>query len=88
VVLMAATPVDHGMGGLESSFGRVLVIGYLVGFMVVFCLMLAIMTIVVHGVPLVGGVFASVGVAVQAGIMGAVIAIGPWSARHERELYR
>jgi hypothetical protein len=49
--------------------------------------MLAIMTIVVHGVPVVGGVFAAVGVAVQAGIMGAVIAIGPWSARHDRDLY-
>jgi hypothetical protein len=76
------------MGGLEGSFGRVLVIGYVVGFAVVFVLMLAILTVVVHGVPLVGGVFASIAVAVQAGIMGAVIAIGPWSARHEREIYR
>jgi len=88
VVHMAASSSDHGFGSLDKSFGRVLVIGFLVGFVVVGGLMLAIMTIVVHGVPDVAALFAAFAVGVQAGIMGAVIAIGPWSARHERELYR
>ena len=85
---MAASDVDHGFSAADKSFARVLIFGYLVGFVVVTGLMLAIMTIVVHGVPDVAAFFAAVAVGVQAGIMGAVIAIGPWAARHERDLYR
>jgi hypothetical protein len=43
--------------------------------------------LVVHGVSTEAAVFAAAAVAFQAGIMGAVIGIGPWSAHHKHELY-
>jgi hypothetical protein len=84
---MANARTEHGFDRLDHSFGRMIVVGYAVGFIVVFGLMMALLTLVVHGVSTEAAVFAAAAVAFQAGIMGAVIGIGPWSAHHKHELY-
>jgi hypothetical protein len=84
---MANPGFEHGFDRLDHSFGRMVVAGYVVGFIVVFGLMTALLTLLVHGVPVEAAVFAAAAVAFQAGIMGAVIGIGPWSAHHKHELY-
>jgi heme/copper-type cytochrome/quinol oxidase subunit 4 len=72
---------------LDRGFGHMVVVGYLIGFVSVFVLMLALLTAMASGVPEWGDVFASLGVAVQAGILGSVLAVGPWSDRHKHDLY-
>ena len=84
---MANSGFEHGFDRLDHSFGRMIVMGYVVGFIVVFGLMMALLTLVVHAVSAEAAVFAAAAVAFQAGIMGAVIGIGPWSSRHKDELY-
>jgi hypothetical protein len=84
---MANSGFEHGFDRLDHSFGRMIAVGYVVGFIVVFGLMMALLTLVVHGVSTEAAVFAAAAVAFQAGIMGAVIGIGPWSSHHEHELY-
>jgi hypothetical protein len=82
----SSVPDRYSIDKLDTSFGRMLVVGYLAGFVLIFGLVL-ILLLAVTNIPDWAAVFASLAVAVQAGIMGAVIAIGPWTARHERELY-
>ena len=78
---------DTGMGPLDHSFGHMLILGYLSGFFVVFGLVFALFRFLEPDIPWGAALFAALAVAVQAGIMGAVIAIGPWTARHEHDFY-
>jgi hypothetical protein len=82
----SSVPEQGSIDKLDKSFGRMLVIGYAVGFVLVFGLMLVLL-LAVTNIPDWAAVFASLAVAVQAGIMGAVIAIGPWTAHNEHELF-
>ena len=57
------------------------------GFIVVFGLVFALFRFLEPDIPWGAALFAALAVAVQAGIMGAVIAIGPWTSRHEHDFY-
>jgi hypothetical protein len=87
--MASSQQVQPGFDRLDRSFGRVLIEGYLAGFVIVFGLVVALLIVVGRGVPLVAAAFAALAVATFAGgMLGAVLALGPWAARHEREINR
>ena len=64
-----------------------LIVGYVTGFLVTFALMTLLLTLVGRDVSVEAAGFASLAVAGFAGgTLGAVIALGPWAAKHDREI--
>jgi hypothetical protein len=84
---MATSKQVEGFDQLDRSFGRVLIVGYITGFLVTFALMTTLLTLVGQDVSVEAAGLASLAVAGFAGgTLGAVIALGPWAAKHDREI--
>jgi hypothetical protein len=84
---LSTTSGPDRFGQLDRSFGHMIVVGYLTGFVIVFGLMLALLLTMAAGISDWAAVFAALAVAVQGGVMGSVVAVGPWTAHHSHDLY-
>jgi hypothetical protein len=84
---MAASKQVRGFDQLDRSFGRVLIVGYVTGFVVAFGLVTALLLLAGRDVSVAAAGFAALAVAGFAGgTLGAVIALGPWAAKHDHDI--
>jgi hypothetical protein len=78
---------DNTFSDLDRSFGRVVATGYVGGFVAVFIAVVILLSWA-SSLPFGAILGASAGVATVSGILGAVLAVGQWSAHHDEELFR
>jgi hypothetical protein len=72
---------------VDRTLGAAVVAGYAVGLLVIFGFMVLVMHYADPDLPWYTQVLVGVVVAFWIGIMGAVVAVGRWSMRHEKELF-
>jgi hypothetical protein len=78
---------DNTFSDLDRSFGKVVATGYVGGFVAVFIAVVVLLSWA-SSLPFGAVIGASAGVATVSGILGAVLAVGQWSAHHDEELFR